>query len=127
MKCLLDTHTALWSLGNKAKLSENAVRVILDQANDVYVSIASAWELAIKISLGKLTFEGGMERFFNMIGECGFERLPVKEEHVKQLENLPYHHRDPFDRILITSAMAEGMCLITADTNMHRYDVACLW
>jgi PIN domain nuclease of toxin-antitoxin system len=127
MKYLLDTHSVLWSLGDKENLSETAVRVILDPSNDVYVSIASAWELVIKISLGKLVFEGGIERFFRVIDENGFELLPVKEKHVKGLENLPYFHRDPFDRILITSAITEDMCLITADANIHRYNVVHIW
>jgi len=100
---------------------------ILESANDKFIRIASAWELAIKISLDKLTFEGGMEQFFKVADDNGFELLPIKEKHWKHLENLPLLHRDPFDRILITSAISEGLHLMTADANIPRYDVPWIW
>jgi len=127
MKCLLDTHVVLWALGNRKKLSEVAARTITDPVNEQYVSMASAWELAIKISVGKLVFNGGIERFFRTLDENNFKLLPITAKHVKQVETLPLLHRDPFDRILIASAMIENMCVITADTNIHRYEIASLW
>jgi len=127
MKYLLDTHVVLWALGKRAKLSETAALAILDPANAKYVSIASAWELAIKIRLGKLAFEGGINGFFHSIGENRIGLLPITEQHVKCVESLPLLHRDPFDRILIASAMTEKMCLITADENIQLYDVNSLW
>jgi len=104
-----------------------AARTITDPVNEQYVSMASAWELAIKISVGKLVFNGGIERFFRTLDENNFKLLPITAKHVKQVETLPLLHRDPFDRILIASAMTENMCVITADTNIHRYEIASLW
>jgi PIN domain nuclease of toxin-antitoxin system len=127
MKYLLDTHTVLWFFDLVDKLSENVLKAIVDPVNEKYVSIVSAWELAIKISLGKLAFDGGVGNFFNVIAENGFILLPVKENHIKQIEMLPFIHRDPFDRILIASAMSENMSLITADVNIHQYNVTWFW
>jgi PIN domain nuclease of toxin-antitoxin system len=127
MKYLLDTHTVLWFFDRVEKLSETALGAILESANKKYVNIVSAWELAIKISLGKLTFDGGVENFFKNINENGFELLPIKEEHLKQVEILPLLHRDPFDRMLIASAVSENMSLITADTDIHQYNIPCVW
>jgi len=127
MKLLLDTHVVLWFFNNIENLSKTTLEAILEPTNDKFISIASAWELAIKISLDKLTFEGGIEQFFSVADDNGFALLPIKEKHLKLLENLPLHHRDPFDRILITSAISEGMHLLTADANIHRYDVPWIW
>jgi len=127
MRYLLDTHTVLWAFNNEEKLSKTAVRAILDPVNEKYVSIASSWELAIKINLGKLAFDGGIAHFFAAINESGFQLLPIKETHVKLLETLPLFHRDPFDRMLVASAMAESMSLITADDNIRYYNVSTLW
>ena len=127
MKYILDTHTVLWLATSSSALSETAKRTILDPENDFFVSIASAWEVAIKVGTGKLRLVDGVSKFFSIVHENGFELLPITKEHVKTLETLPPLHRDPFDRILIASAMTEGMYLITADTNIHRYDVAKLW
>ncbi|MDR0315284.1 MAG: type II toxin-antitoxin system VapC family toxin [Treponema sp.] len=123
MKILLDTHIFLWFLDEVEKLSEPALTAILEPKNEKYISIVSAWELALKINLGKLTFEGGIAHFFTMVEENGFELLSVKEEHIKRLETLPLLHRDPFDRMLIVSALVEGMNLISSDSNIHRYNV----
>ncbi|MCL2624305.1 MAG: type II toxin-antitoxin system VapC family toxin [Planctomycetaceae bacterium] len=127
MKLLLDTHIVLWFFNNVENLSKKAYDAILDSTNEKFISIASAWELAIKISLDKLVFEGGIQQFFSVVSNNGFELLPIKEKHLKLLEILPLYHRDPFDRILVTSAISEGMHLITADANIHRYDVPCIW
>ena len=127
MKYLLDTHVALWAFGKRARLSEAAEHAILDPANKKHVSIASAWELAIKIRSGKLVFEGGIELFFDTIDDNGFELLPITKKHVKQVETLPLLHKDPFDRLLVASAIVGDMCLITADADIHLYDVHSLW
>ena len=71
--------------------------------------------------------DGGVSEFFKIVYENGFELLPIKVEHVKQVETLPFIHRDPFDRMLVASALSEGMNLITADTNIHQYNVSCVW
>ena len=126
MNLLLDTHIVLWFFGDPEKLSEAALTAILDPSNEKNISIVSAWELAIKISLRKLNFEGGVANFFSMIEENGFILLPIKENHIKQLETLPFFHNDPFDRLLISTAIIEGMILISADANIKRYKVPVL-
>ena len=127
MKYLLDTHTILWFFDCLEKLSKKALDAIVGPDNKKYVSIVTAWELAIKISLGKLKFDGGVENFFSKIEENGFELLPIKEEHLRHVEILPLLHCDPFDRLLIASAVSEGMNLITADMNIHQYNTSWIW
>ena len=85
------------------------------------IHIVSAWELVIKLKLNKLTFEGGVTNFFTMLEENGFELLPVKKEYIRRLEILPLFHRDPFDRMLIASALTEGAKLISADVDIQQY------
>ena len=126
MKYLLDTHAALWFFGGQEKLSPTALGVVRDPATEKCISIASAWELAIKIGTSKLQFEGGISEFFRVIEKNGFGLLAITAEHVRCLETLPLLHRDPFDRILIASAMTEGMSLISADEDIRLYDVACV-
>ena len=127
MKYILDTHVALWFFEKSEKLSKTALNIINSQAIEKRVSIASAWELAIKIRAGKLQFEGGMQEFFRIVEHNGFGLLAITAEHIKLLESLPLHHRDPFDRILIASAMGENMTLITTDCNIQKYEVDWIW
>ena len=127
MRYLLDTHVILWALDDDKRLSETAARILRDPVGEKYASIASAWEVAIKVKTGKLRLKRGVSRFFETIRQNKVELLPITEEHVKRLETLPLLHRDPFDRILIVSAQTEGMCLISADANAQLYDVARLW
>ena len=127
MNILLDTHTILWALSDDEKLSDKAKMEILSPENNKLVSLASAWEVAIKISLNKLSFEGGVSQFSQQIERDGFELLSIRTEHVALVETLPFHHRDPFDRLIVATAIAEGMTIITADTSMHLYDVSCIW
>ena len=127
MRYLLDTHIVLWFLNEPEKIPAAVFGTILDSVNEKYISIASAWELAIKIRTKKLVFDGGVEQFFHSVTENCIGLLPITEQHVKQVESLPLLHRDPFDRILVASAMIENMCLITSDTNIHLYDVNYFW
>ena len=126
MNYLLDTHIVLWFLLDDKKLSENVKQKIINSNNNKFISIASTWELAIKINLGKINFDGGISVFFEEINKIGFELLPISPEYITRLENLPLHHRDPFDRLIISTAIEENMVLITADSNMGLYDVSCL-
>ncbi len=127
MRILLDTHTALWFFGDYDQLSKIALDAILDQQNEKIVSVTSIWELAIKISLGKLDFDGGTANFIRIVEDNGFSILPVREEHAKLVERLPFHHRDPFDRMLIATAISEGMKLLSVDAIMHEYGIPVLW
>ena len=124
---LLDTHTAIWFFNGDAQLSETAKRVILDISNGKYISIASAWEVAIKLSIGKLSISGTTADFIQDIETNGIVILPIKSSHLSILESLPFIHRDPFDRLFVAAALAEQMTLITSDDNIARYDVPQIW
>jgi PIN domain nuclease of toxin-antitoxin system len=124
---LLDTHAAIWFLMGDDKLSATARRIIGDVSNSVYVSVVSAWELAIKISIGKLRFPGNTAGFTRMAQDNNIVILSIETAHLVALEGLPFHHHDPFDRLITAIAFAEKMKLITADENISRYDVPLVW
>jgi len=127
MNVLLDTHTAIWVLtDNQKKLSTQAHRSI-SRATQVFMSTASAWELAIKVGNGKLNFEGGAKNFIQQLEDNGVLILPIRYEHIIQAESLPHHHRDPFDRLLVATAMHENLTIITADQNIPAYGVPVIW
>ena len=127
MKYLLDTHTAIWALGEKEKLSNRAKSIIDDVSIPLYVSIVSAWEIAIKISLKKINFVGGSNLFLEKMHRNGIEVLDLKGAYFKTIENLPFIHRDPFDRIIIATSLIENLTIITADENIQKYDVLWIW
>jgi len=127
MKYLLDTHTATWALGDKKRLSKKAIEIIDNTSLPIYVSITSAWEIAIKVSVNKLTFQGGSEFFLSEMQKNGIRILGIEGAYIKQLETLPLIHRDPFDRLLIATAKVENMKLITADENIQKYDIEWEW
>ena len=127
MKYLLDTHTFLWYFNDSDKLSETADNIFEDANVRKYVSVASLWEFAIKYSSGKLQFDGGLSLLWEMLTKNGFTILPIAQPHIEGTIHLPFHHRDPFDRLLISTALAENLTIITADENVRRYDVPWLW
>jgi len=128
MRYLLDTHTAFWYFEGSSELSEKAKEAIEDSGNEIFVSIVSAWEIAIKRSLNREeTSLCSTAEFFDEVSASGFELLSLEPHHVRPVETLPYHHRDPFDRLLICTAIAENMTFLSADENTTKYDVNRLW
>ena len=127
MDILLDTHAVLWFFEDDARLSKTAIEAICNPDNQIYVSIATLWEVAIKLSIGKLTLDGGIEDFIESIDENGFSLLEVSTGHIKTVVELPFHHRDPFDRILVAQAIVEEMAVITTDTDVVKYDINSIW
>jgi PIN domain nuclease of toxin-antitoxin system len=128
MRLLLDTHVFLWWTDNNPALSTQAQHAISDESNDCFLSIVCCWELAIKASLGKLSLSQSVEKFIvEQVAANGFELLPVDFRHVAAVESLPFHHRDPFDRLLVAQARAEGLVLVTADFQISNYGVSVLW
>jgi PIN domain nuclease of toxin-antitoxin system len=129
MNYLLDTHTAIWALmGNDEKLSAKAKTIIADRTGVLAVSIASAWEIAIKISKGGAVADmSGVAIFMDALQKNGVEILGISAEEVEIVETLPFIHKDPFDRIIIATAKNNDMTLISADEHIHKYDVACCW
>ncbi len=124
MRLLLDTHVFLWSISSIRQLPPQVREKMLSPANEVFVSVATAWEIGIKKGLGKLTAPDGLER---EILRCGFSALPVTFTHTEAVAGLPRHHRDPFDRMLIVQARLDRLTLVTADPVMRQYDVDLLF
>lgn len=118
---LLDTHTFLWFLAGDEQLSEKAKLSIEDLDKTKYISIASIWEIALKLSLGKLNLDVSLNDLKNEIVNNGFEILPLDFEHIIELYKLENHHKDPFDRILIAQAVFEGYTLLSKDVNFKQY------
>jgi PIN domain nuclease of toxin-antitoxin system len=127
MRYLLDTHVALWLFEGNEKLSQTARDIIYDADNEIYISVLSAWEVAVKVSLNKLDFDGGSAAFLSAIETNNIDLLGVIGEYIKTVEKLPYIHRDPFDRLIISTALSENMTIITADENVQKYDVSWIW
>ncbi len=119
MKVLLDTHILLWWLADDRRLSKMARTVLADPANEVFVSVVSLWELAIKTASGKL--DVSVAEVAAVLKEGDYSVLPVHERHVLSLAGLPPHHGDPFDRMLIAQAMADSLRLLTQDRVLARY------
>jgi len=127
MRYLLDTHTLLWYFDDSPNLPALVAELIESFNVQKYVSVASLWEFTIKRSLGKLDFEGGVETFWEMIVSNKFNILQITEPYLSELEKLPFLHRDPFDRLLIATAITEDMTILTADNSIHQYDVMWTW
>ena len=128
MKLLLDTHVFIWWDDEAGTLSDAARSALEIPDNDVYLSIASVWEMQIKSDLGKLTFNLSIgEKVASQRLHNGLVVLPVTENHIYELSTLKNHHRDPFDRLLVAQARREGMTLVTADPQVQAYQVATLW
>ena len=128
MRVLLDTHTFLWFLLEDPQLSTTASDVIIDSTNDVEVSPATYWEIAIKIRLGKYALPEPYDIFIEReITTNDFHILPIEPKHTAVLTTLPLHHRDPFDRLLIAQALVEAMPILSVDTAFDAYPVTRLW
>lgn len=128
MRVLLDTHAFLWFVLGDEKLSSNARRSIEDPGNEKLVSPASSWEIAIKISLNKYTLSQPYEVFMQKgIAGNSFIILPIELQHTVALTTLPFHHRDPFDRLIIAQAMVESIPVISGDAAFAAYPVTCIW
>jgi len=128
MKLLLDTHTFLWFIIGNPNLSVNARALIEGQANEKYFSIASLWEVAIKVSIGKLVLSAPFDTLIpQQLSVNGFELLNLEVPHAAALIKLPFHHRDPFDRLLIAQAMVEQMHIVSIDSTFDAYRITRLW
>ncbi|HUD15108.1 MAG TPA: type II toxin-antitoxin system VapC family toxin [Terracidiphilus sp.] len=128
MKVLVDTHALLWWMGGDARLSELALGILEDGANQRLVSIVSLWEIAIKISLGRLPTSGlNVTRIAEQLREQDFVMIPVRLGDLVRIEKLPWIHRDPFDRLLIAQALEEDAPLLTSDGLIRQYAVQTIW
>jgi len=128
MRALLDTHTFLWLITDDPRLSPRVRKIMSDGGNELFLSAASGWEMAIKAKLGRLQLPGDLERFISeQLALNAIESLPVEMSHALNVYKLPDHHRDPFDRMLIAQARLENLPILTADSQISRYPVKVIW
>ncbi|HEY7387411.1 MAG TPA: type II toxin-antitoxin system VapC family toxin [Bryobacteraceae bacterium] len=126
MAVLLDTHVFLWWVRNEVKLSRNARREITRA--ECYFSLASCWELAIKTSLSRISFDRPLAQFLSEeLPANAISLLPIEFRHVTRVAQLPFHHRDPFDRLLIAQALEESLTIVSADDDFDAYSVRRIW
>lgn len=124
MMYLLDTHIFLWSLNNHRRLKDSVKEILVDPENVIYVSVVSAWELGIKLKTNPgFKLKTSIREAFTI---SGFEILPISFEHVLGVYKLPLHHKDPFDRILISQSKVENLILITSDPKIWKYGIKVL-
>ena len=126
MRVLLDTHAFLWWAEDDPRLSAPAREAITD-ATEGLVSIASCWELAIKVSRGRLALSKPISRLAEVLGASEFQLLPVDLDDVARVATLPFHHRDPFDRLLAAQALNDELMIVSADPIFGKYDVKRVW
>lgn len=128
MKLLLDTQAFLWFITDNPRLSATVSSAIEDPANTIHVSLASAWEIAIKTSLGKLIVAEPISVLLpRELNRNGFHSLPIELAHIIAIADLPFHHRDPFDRLLIAQAMVEQLTVASSDAAFDPYPISRLW
>jgi PIN domain nuclease of toxin-antitoxin system len=124
VRLLLDTHAALWWLADDASIGSDAEQQLSDDTNRVLVSAVVVWEVAIKRSLGKL--QAPPDLAASLVG-AGAQPLPITLDHAAAVESLPWHHRDPFDRLLVAQARAEGATIVSQDERLDEYGVPRIW
>ena len=128
MKLLLDTHAFLWMSLDDPQLSEQARELIADLDNQLWLSPASYWEIAIKISLGKYELNEPLDEFVNReVSNNDISILPISTQHAQTVIKLPFHHKDPFDRMVIAQSLTEGMTILSKDDQFAAYGVAQIW
>lgn len=127
MDLLLDTHALIWFINGDNQLPNKSIEIIKNIEVRCFVSIASIWEIAIKISLRKLELNGGFDEISKILTRYDIELLPLTFEHIQKLLELDFHHRDPFDRIIIAQGLVEKMTIITKDENFPKYGVQLIW
>ena len=129
MKVLVDTHTFLWDLADDPRSSRKAKAFLSSDEHELVFSLVSLWEIAIKIKIGKLNTIGSSVAYIrNEMDNYSMELLPIRYEHILNLESLPHHkHADPFDRLLIAQALTEKLPILTGDRAFQQYGVKTIW
>jgi PIN domain nuclease of toxin-antitoxin system len=128
MNVLLDTHAFLWAITGDKKLSKTARKTFLDTGNRLFFSAVSMWEICIKISLEKLSLKNGWyNKIQNEISINAIQWLPVEMSHCAELTKLPFHHRDPFDRMLVAQARVDDLQILSRDDRLSAYNIERLW
>lgn len=128
MRFLIDSHVLLWAAENPSKLSDRVRSALEDESNELLLSAGSLWEISIKVALGKLTLSLPLrEWLIKAIADLNLELLPITVDHVERLRLMPFHHRDPFDRLLVAQALVESMPLVSSDAVLDVYGLSRLW
>ena len=127
MGYLLDTHAIIWYFENSAELPDEIEKIIDNPEVSIYICSVSLWEIAIKVSIGKLELQIPLNELLNHINNGDFNVLHIGDTHLNRLIDLPFIHKDPFDRLIISSALVEGLTIITVDENIKKYNVPCIW
>jgi len=127
MDLLLDTHALIWFINGDNQLPDKSINLIKNLQIKCFVSVASVWEIAIKLSLGKLDINGGFDEISKIMRRYDIELLPITFEHIQKLLTLDFHHRDPFDRIIISQGLVEKLTVVTKDENFPKYNVKIVW
>lgn len=128
MRALLDTHTFLWWVTNNSQLSSTVQSILRNRSNEIFFSVASGWEIAIKAQLGKLDLPSQPEYYIaNQLELNSFQVLPINLNHALQIYHLPNYHKDPFDRILVAQCQVENLPLLTLDANISEYRINVIW
>ena len=128
MDFLIDTHTFLWLVTDSPKLSNRAKKLYLNAENKIFLSLASIWEIAIKSSLGKIALDKPLEEFIDEhIRGNDIQILKIELPHILRIEKLPFHHRDPFDRLIISQQIENNLPIIGNDREFDKYGVKRIW
>ena len=128
MKAILDTHALLWLVDSPEKLPEKVISLCENENNELFISIASFWELSIKISIGKIQLgDDALTALKQWCYKNSVTILPISISHCNQIQTLPFHHRDPFDRLIIAQAICEQLTAITIDEQFLKYDIDVVW
>ena len=127
MEVIVDTHALVWAFNEPKRLSKRAISILTDTSNTILVSAAVAWELSIKVNLGKLDALHLLAGLTQRLQKEGFTELPISVAQATRAGLLPLHHRDPFDRLLVAQAQDLGVAILSADSSLDRYDIKRLW
>lgn len=127
MKYLLDTHTLIWNFEADPRLPQHLRALIDAPEHEIFISMASLWEMTVKSSLGKLTLSKPLEEIFQHVLNIGFSTLPIETSHLLALRDMPFHHRDPFDRLITAQCLSEKLLLLSVDTVFDHYADCRIW
>jgi PIN domain nuclease of toxin-antitoxin system len=128
MKLLLDTHAFLWFIEGNPNLSETARNLIEDEENQRFLSVASLWEMAIKVSMNKLTLQTAFTSLvMQQVYGNAIELIEIRPGHLDVLAKMPFHHKDPFDRLILAQSIAENISVISKDSEFKKYPITLLW
>ena len=127
MSYLLDTHALIWYFEDSADLPIKIARLVDNPVYQKFICVASLWEISIKSNIGKLDMRLSFDALLDTIENSELSVIPIKNDYLKRLSKLPFIHKDPFDRLIITTALSEGLTVMTVDENIQKYDVPWIW